>query len=288
MRLLEGERNSDGVRQILLYLRSRSFGFPYIKEFGDAAAHFDNRNQGLIFQKIKDFALNTEFKIRLNLEPFKFTHPPDDVLMSLALPAAIRNLGDEIFEKNFEIKKGEAENIINDLVKSTCIRIRNGQIHVFKLLNEKQSKVLRLATQCISVGSPFICDDVIDQILKCLVKNRIVSAAELRNPQKLREFISLFFIEMLDSASIEYMKRSDLTLFAGYEYIKDVPTLIVNGSFDLPGRESQQAMCFKVFETSLDARKYCDDSLPLALAGSRGGSWALPVELGPNGLLRSS
>ncbi len=285
-RLLAGERQADAVRQILLYVRTRSYGNPLIQEIGHFAAHFDERDRGLVWKRVVNFAINTEFQLRLNIDPWKTEYPPDRPLMEAALPACLQLMGPADVRKRVGFGYDKAQRALARGIPKIDQVTANG-LTVREEMTREERVVVETALSFIVTPKPIRAETMVCEIAAALLKNKLLLPDERQAFLAIGDYLSVFVIAMMHQTAILFPGRSSIKLEASYVIGPQGPAINVSGSFKIEdGPRFHPGAACDVLRSTLNPSEWCEPSLVVDGPGIH--RWMTPIEQAPDGRLRAA
>lgn len=259
-RLLAGGRDASDLRQLLVFLRQRSFGHKIVEELGHFVSHQHERDRGITWRRAVDFHRFALFIFRLRLPVFKDEPKPTLEEMREALPAGLRLIGPARAPKLFGVGFGTAKKALaSALPKVGTIYPRLG-LRIPPTPVER--KVLAVLIAGIRNHPVFTGEMATDEIARALLKNKLLKMDEIARWKDLEDYISAFIVCLMQGAVIAG-PDGPIGQFRTYVGTSDGQrSVTVGGTLSFMTSKGQQAlMAGAVFGTSMPVEEWCDARL---------------------------
>jgi len=275
-RLLEGSRKVEDLHRVMLWLRTRSFGFHSVKEIGDGIAHSDERDQGLLFDRVRDFYFAWDYFQQHALQ--EVPHPtPDKASISRVVEATIRRCD----HTNVRKQLGFGLKTASRAARSAIGKLPADPAAPFEL-TENEHKALTYFTSHLVISPALTQSEVASDLRSCLQRHGLLADGEEEALDRVVAFLCVYMVTLMHQASLLIVDGVVGSLEAKLSDEKDGEVLMVGGLVPLSPGNSVSRTGFDVFVTECGP-EWCDAEIQ-ALPRT-GGAWIPPIELGSDGLI---
>jgi len=278
--LLAGQKRADYLQRIFLWIRFLTRGkAPTVKDVGDFVAHRYMRDQGVTWEKGRDFILYTSLRQR--------TLRHDPAALSEAMFATCRLIGRTIIEK----QSGRRYETIEKNLKSALSKVSafdGGGVTFSQPLSQEEEFAFNGFYNLRGYQSSLSQESLISELATCLEREGALLATEKQDLFAISDFVAVFAIAQMHLSELLWNKKTIGTLKAGTSSNK--PDMLVVHIYCQPDPNKMNWVA-ELFTTTCNVRDWCDASL-LPKRFSMGGSmiegipdWNVPLDLTPQGRL---
>jgi hypothetical protein len=276
-RLLRGQLVGDDLTRLFQYLRTRSYGYQTVKEVGDFAAHFDEREKGITTDLVRDFftiqrfvfplfarGVRTIEGLSINASFLKASFRVQD----LATVRKKTGLSRQVAKRIFESMLAKFESVVGTPNSIT--------------LTPEESSLVQVLLDTIVVKPAFDDNRLFREFVHVIEKNKLLQPSERRLIHQQRPIISLFAVAYMHGCDIVLEDGSRAHL-AATRHTSDGSIQVTASAWAGIPEQPNIHVAGPVFKTELRAADWC---APELLEGDDQSHWDYPIEVGPDQKLR--
>lgn len=280
-RLLDGARNADDLHKLMFWLRTRSFGHSTIKEIGDGIAHFDERNQGIVFQRFSDTYHAFDYLTRREtFKDIKSDKGPDKASLTKAVEASMRWPNPAAISKMTWLGQARAFRA----AKSALSKLDdNAFLTEFMTLEEERS--LRYLSSILSVPPAITQAEVASDLAATLLKNKLCTPEEADRISPVAEHLCAYAAALMHQTLMPIADGVTAKLYLGMKPNEEGATLYVISIGEIKTNVPLFGVSTTTFETDCRGEDWCSEEL---LRLPRQGNelvWEADLEMNPNGII---
>lgn len=260
-RFVKGERSSQDLRIMFIWLGEQANCARSIKEIRDFHSHPDGRDRGISNEKARLITNNIVLANFFNNYDGIIDNSNMSVLRTIIMDKFDLSDGQDVFNI-FGQKKEDVRKALKEALPY-FIGLRKGIPVSTAPLSYHQSEVLRtLSTDFLHIDvSAVLSDDiVIEELFHSLDKSGLVNNSDYSSVLGHRDWVAAYCLSALHLTSIKLAGGAYATLQVGLGYFEDSSEhLALNCAFKL--RQKGTTWIFPLFATNLLPKNWCDPAL---------------------------
>jgi hypothetical protein len=275
-RLLKGDLRLESLTTLFLALRERCDGREAIREIGDFVAHRADRNKGITTEEVRDFFAILQFTI------WKLTLPPEPDPLPIylrelppcfdrAMLATLKRIDNHTL-RNYRLKRNEADQLLTGLLKNNIVVTPEGTRRLGGNGDERHFPLLNCLTLFLVSRPAFDETRLFEEFLATLKSNLLIKNDEIKRFRELKSYLTLYAIAYMHQNSIDLGDGHRSVLCAS---ISTKGNLVIYAKCKANFHGQVRTWCCTIFDTSLDAKAYCDPDIVRDLSEGK----EFPIEL---------
>lgn len=274
-KLLAGEKNVTHLNRLFLWLRQRTGGTaPAVKDIGDFAAHKDERDKGMMWERGKGFCFLTAK--RMGFLP----HTPE--ALSKALLGTLHLIGRNDIKQMTGRPYKEIERDLKRAIDKIAT-FDGKEITVKDAFTTAEDAAFNFFFHMRGYKNPFTQDVLSEELAACLLKEGIIDPSEKQQIIKNSEFVAIYAIVQMHLSKI-IVDRSHLATLKACTSSNRPGMLVVHVHYSIDGRSTYVA---ELFTTHCQAQEWCVQTLVPVRIGPFEGipNWDVPLDINNDGKL---
>lgn len=241
IRLLNGEARATDFDRLFLWMRENSCGRQSVRDLGDFAAHWSEREQGLTWEHATKYF----DALRAHIEVEILKNCDLDLIKRGAVAAFFLDSPESV-KQNTGINKQAAQQIIN----KACSKI-TGIDYDLKIIqgnfSKKEITFLKRYIGLAPTEQVFSQDDICDDLIFVLKSHNIINDSMVNSINSQKELISAYAITKMHGAKIKYSTDELINLKMG----KLDNNLMIWAEMKISvGYPGTPLFCFPIFRTT--------------------------------------
>lgn len=273
-RLADGSGSPADLQRVFLGLRSYDFGNAVFREIGDFVAHSDERDQGVVTDRARDFMRVFRMMLmNLGRLPSKLSHDE----LAATLRSALRVRSDAGLSKSLGYSREIANSVLGALIRKIG-GVDGGPVQILRALTQREGALLSELLGVMEFTTAITEEDLLAGFKFVLRKNGVISEPELLN--HLGPELSAFAVSYMHRAHILSPEGDELALYTVVSATEiHVIARVVKASTSMPDI-SGDAMPIFMFNSQTPPHTICEAEM----FGQDGGPekelyWLDPVDL---------
>lgn len=296
-RLLRGERRTDDLTRLFLYIRDRCDGRESVQEIGDFVAHHDERTKGLVTRCTRDWAVSATYAAAYLNRPLNFSSLPP--YYPKFLEASSRRLPSAQIAK----LTGHSLKEVHKLLPRAIGRLASkpdGSLTISSQSTEADRALMWGLSQILVVQSAFDSNRLFDDFAAALRSNGILHKGEMTAFEEVKTFVTLFAVTVMHGCVVRLdgdkaVRLNAITDFEGVLKVEAAVKVLVPDptqpfvlksaegaerpiAWPLPVEDREVVFSSGIFDTDMLAKDCCEEALL-----SSSGKWDFPIELSGTG-----